>query len=65
MNITLSTGELKELAQRLGKWSEDRAMVVVTLAFSGDLVRIGRQEFQLTMENWEKENPKPDWRTLL
>jgi transposase-like protein len=64
MQITFTDEELTRFAKELGDWHAQRAQIIINTMVQdpiGRRLEINRQE----IDKWERDHPKPDWRSLL
>jgi len=72
MTVTLSTAELYKFQEALQQWYKAQFVYVIdhTHSYSDSYAgTIGRLDFSQRvkdlMDRYEKENPRPDWKSLL
>lgn len=74
MTITLSVREIEEFATDLEKWYQEMYLFVMKTMLSKDHYNLMfainpkadiEREILEVIKRFEKDNPKPDWRTFL
>ena len=70
MTITFEKEELVEFQRKLAEWHQKQTIFVLenmsgVVNYSDPLRRHGPDMVRALMEKFEKENPRPDWRSLL
>jgi hypothetical protein len=68
MNITLSTEEFSGLCNKISEWYDRRSKFLIEAIMTCGFDQYRRRpdlDIDPRMKQWEAENPKPDWKTLL